>query len=577
MNSRRTVVALGFLLALLTFITLVRTGPSVGIPRDEAIYFEASRRHGAWLSQLAREPSRALEKKSRDEHFRFNREHPPLMKTLAGASARIFAEGPARWPGQEAHPYSNRPGPIPVMAESAAMRLPAALLAALAVCMLFVTGVRLSERLLSGAQRPLLSLSAGLLAAGGFILLPRVAFHASLHCFDLPIAVATLAVVLAYRRARSSLRWSLICGIGLGLAISIKHNALFVGPLLALHYYTSLWLQRRGGKQVELAQLFPPCLIVPALVAPLVFFASWPWLWNHPIDRLFAYFEFHAQHSYYNMEFLGANYNRPPMPVAYPWLMTWATVPTSILILALAGLWIADGESKQTPPPPAPLGESPLPRLRRALLEAGTPGYEGLLLAIFSLFPLLLISLPSIPIFGGTKHWITAYPFMALAASRAWVWLWSRVKGLPPWAALGPLLGLTLLLGPTAWATAHGHPHNLSQYAPLVGGARGAAQLGLNRGFWGYDALELMEAHGDATGRVFLHDLHPLAELQYRREGRWPKGWKSSSAERAKFGFLFHERHMLSEELRLWPGDRPNRPQDHVLLDDVPLTSWYGR
>ena len=27
--------------------------------------------------------------------------------------------------------------------------------------------------------------------------------------------------------------------------------------------------------------------------------------------------------------------------------------------------------------------------------------------------PMLMISLPSTPIFGGTKHWFTAYPFMA--------------------------------------------------------------------------------------------------------------------------------------------------------------------
>ena len=38
----------------------------------------------------------------------------------------------------------------------------------------------------------------------------------------------------------------------------------------------------------------------------------------------------------------------------------------------------------------------------------------GYLLAMNAFFPLVLIALPSTPIFGGTKHWTTGYPFFAL-------------------------------------------------------------------------------------------------------------------------------------------------------------------
>ena len=38
-----------------------------------------------------------------------------------------------------------------------------------------------------------------------------------------------------------------------------------------------------------------------------------------------------------------------------------------------------------------------------------------LLLGCF-LAPIVIIALPSTPIFGGTKHWFTAYPFMVLFA-----------------------------------------------------------------------------------------------------------------------------------------------------------------
>ncbi|MFY0537773.1 hypothetical protein [Nannocystis pusilla] len=121
----------------------------------------------------------------------------------------------------------------------------------------------------------------------------------------------------------------------------------------------------------------------------------------------------------------------------------------------------------------------------------GHPARDGLLWALFGLFPLALISLPTIPIFGGTKHWLTAYPFLALAAAFAYVTLWralaptGRARHLP--AALLPLL-----LVPALWSTLHGHPNNLSQYAPLAGGARGAADLGLLRGFWGSSVLPFL-------------------------------------------------------------------------------------
>jgi hypothetical protein len=493
------------------------------------------------------------------------------MKSAAGISARAFAEAPQPVDGREADAFAPEGGVFQVLPESAAMRLPAQLLAALGVWLLFAhASARATGR--RGATA-LSVVSAGLLAAGSFILLPRVAFHASLHCFDLPIAIAILAVVLAYLRGRQSLRWSVVTGLLLGLAISIKHNALFVGLLMAVHHYGSLIARRRSGTTVARAEWLPPVLVLPALIAPLVLWVSWPWLWSQPVDRLVEYFEFHARHSYYNMEFLGANYNRPPLPIAYPWVMTWATVPSALLLLGIGGLFVGEAS------PAASEDSAPTSTnwMRAGLAPSDAPTHEGALLALFVAFPLLLISLPSIPIFGGTKHWITAYPFLSLAIARAWSWSWESLEfGPEKLRATGPAWGLLLVLGPTAWATAHGHPHNLSQYAPMVGGARGAAQLGLNRGFWGYAAIPLLERQTQVEGRVYLHDMMSLAEYQYRREGSWPEGWRPADPSRADAGFIFHERHFLSDEIRLWRGDLPGAPSDQVLLDDVPLTSWYG-
>ncbi len=552
-------------LATLTLVVLVSSAPRIGYVRDEGIYFEASRHYGAWISEVLHDPAKVFDARSRDRAFRINHEHPALMKMAAGISARLLAR-----PSNVAHKASDKRVPadpgglIPVMDEGAAMRLPAQMLAGFGVFLLFLAGRRLGRGTL-----------AGLLAAGWFILLPRVVFNASLHTFDVPIAVATLMVVLAYRRSLESARWGLMLGPILGIAIAIKHNALFVGVLLALHYLACLILGRFRGNPIRRGQWIPLPLLSMATLAPITAIALWPWLWHDTFTRIAKYFAFHSEHSYYNMEFMAVNYNRPPLPWTYSAVMTWATVPTVLLVLSLFGLGIAvvndfcksapERDRAATLPGVEARWFRPLP--------ARWPHGEGILLLLFSSFPLVLIALPSVPIFGGTKHWLTAYPFLALAAAVAWSRLWSTRSLRGVWRG-APACALVWVLGPGCWSSLHGHPYNLSQYSPLVGGARGAASLGLNRGFWGHAVVGLMNQ--DFVGSIYLHDIHPLAVRQYQREGRWPQ-WKGASVKRSHAGLLFHELHTTSERTQLWQTLGTTAPDAIIALDDVPLTSLYRR
>ncbi|MDC0722265.1 ArnT family glycosyltransferase [Nannocystis bainbridge] len=419
---------------------------------------------------------------------------------------------------------------------------------------------------LSPETSALSPLIPAVLAALWFIGLPHVWFHAGLHCFDVPVAVLTLAVVLCYRRALASWRWSLLLGPLLGVAISVKHNALFIPVLLGVHYLACLALARRRPSR---GQLLPLPFLSMALLAPPTVLALWPWLWSDPLARLGEYLEFHRLHAYYNTEYFSINYNQPPLPWSYPFVLTWATVPTALLLLAAIGLVLAVRSDLSSRP------SADLCPARFTAPLRGHPARDGLLWALFGLFPLLLISLPTIPIFGGTKHWITAYPFLALAAAFAYVTLW-RSLALTGRARHLPAALLPLLLVPALWSTLHGHPYNLSQYAPLAGGARGAADLGLMRGFWGSAVLPLLDDLSERPGPLHLHDLHELARLQYEREGRWPPGTTSAPLTRARAALLFHERHMLSNEVDAWNHFQNSAPLDVITLDDVPLTSLYA-
>lgn len=559
MTRARGLVPAGLGLSVLTTIALAIGHLEVGYVRDEGIYFEASREYAAWVAELGRDPARAWQPAVRDQTFRVNHEHPALMKTLAGLSARALARPPA--PGT-AVGEDDRGGRWPLAPEGAAMRLPAQILAGLGVGMLFVVAARR------------FGIAAGVLAALGFMLLPHVWFHAGLHAFDVPVAVAVLAVVLVYRKALQHPAYGLALGPVLGVAIAIKHNALFVAPLLALHCWATLLRgPHRRGPWTRFVAL---PLWSMAILAPLVAALLWPWLWHHTIDRVREYFEFHRQHNWYNMEFLGVNYNQPPMPIAYPWVMTWATVPTVILVLAAIGLvW-----GLVWPPEARAAHARGTAHARRALPGSFTrpvPELDTLtdtsLWGLFALWPIVLISLPSTPIFGGTKHWITAYPFIALLAAQGFAWLWAHA-GIP-WRGLGPT-AVALVLVPSLLGTVAGHPYGLSQYAPLVGGPRGAAALGLNRGFWGHAVIPLLPTLAEHD-RVYLGDLHELAWRQYVREGRVPTGIATAAIPRSQAGLVFHELHMATYEIDLWHAYGRGEPARVLELHDVPLTSVYER
>ncbi|TPV92357.1 MAG: hypothetical protein B7733_26185 [Myxococcales bacterium FL481] len=544
-------------LGLLTTLLLALGHRQVGYVRDEGIYFEASRHYAAWVMDVVERPSRLADRKRRDRAFRVNHEHPALLKLAAGLSARLFATPPiAQALDDTDSVHASTPGVFPVMPEGAAMRLPAQLIAGLGVALLYWVG--------AARAGPV----AGLLAAGSFIALPRVWFHAGLHCFDVPVAVAGLGLVLTYRRALSSPRAAWWLGPVSGLAIATKHNALFAVALCAAHYYAALawrWWHHRGA--IDRQQLCPLPIVALTVVGPLVSLALWPWLWSAPWDRFADYLAFHRAHDYYNIAYLGANYNRPPLPVSYPFVMTWATVPTATLLLATAGLVVGILRDR------SPATTRPVKAKWARPFDDHAP-WLGRLTLVFAVFPLIVIAWPTIPIFGGTKHWLTAYPFLALACAEAWHWLRStaprRIRAWLPAVAAASLV-------PSLWATIHGHPHNLSQYAPLVGGARGAANDGHCRGFWGAANVPLLRALPREPGGVSLHDMHALSAEQAARDGVWPDGHRARPLSRADEALFFPELHMQSHELQIWQRLGTRRPSQVLTLDDVPLGVRYSR
>ncbi len=223
----------------------------------------------------------------------------------------------------------------------------------------------------------------------------------------LPIVPLWTATAYAYWKSQrqDGMGWPIATGVLFGLAIHTKHNAWLMPVALGAHAIATQVVARMFDTRDEAAarrQLVRAAraLGAMAIAGPLVFYAFWPWIWHDTVARLRDYAAFHLHHEYYNMEFFGETYFRPPMPRAYAPIMTLATVPVVTLALFAAGVVVR----------------------ARALVgkrEPFDPAQTSILWALGVFVNYAFWLRTSTPIFGGTKHWMTAYPFSALFAGSA--------------------------------------------------------------------------------------------------------------------------------------------------------------
>jgi hypothetical protein len=192
----------------------------------------------------------------------------------------------------------------------------------------------------------------------------------------------------------------------------------------------------------------------------------------------------------------------------------------------------------------------------------------------------------STPIFGGTKHWMTAYPFLALFAGVGAAAIVERLRVALPAAAavlgrgLAPVLA-ALVLMPGALISLRAHPWGLTSYVPLLGGAPGAATLGLNRTFWGYttaSAAPWLDASAPREARVYPHDTLGASWDQMLRDGTLRRDLRrTGTVADADVALQHHEMHMQGQEYQAWVALGTTRPALILGPDGVPVLLAYRR
>jgi len=628
---------------------------NVGFPRDEGFYFRFSAIYQSWFSDIWNDEEGALEQERIDEIWKNNREHPPLAKVLFGVSwanltekrrpvqrversrkkgtedwvhvtglrrgegfkdgenivllkprrpedagkpslDRVFAraridavrKGRVRarivdgelsyktfrdvcggryghkdaWSGCEAVVESD----LGKMEETTGFRLPTVIWFSLLLATLYLFGV--------ATMGPW----AALFAALSLLLVPRHFYHGHLATFDVPVMTMIFWLVVSFWLSLRSKGWAVVCGALFGMALLTKLNAFFIPVVLGGWWLSHGRLKKTPEHPWKLGPFhfpsFPLAFITMPVIGLPLFVALWPRLWFDGWDRFLEYVQFHMHHDHYMQNYFGEILSYPPFPLSFPFGMTLFTFPTVVLLLGLTGGFLL-----------LRIG------MKRGLQERQVFSL-GEWLGIHCLFPIVLIALPSTPVFGGVKHWMTGMPFLCLMAGFGFQALRQGLLQHEGRGRFGQMVTaglLVLCLAPGAMATMRIHPEGTAYYNSLIGGLPGAADASMQRQFWGgqtRQGLTYLNEHVPRGGKVYFHKSPRGCWDLYRKEGLLRADIQhvadlhnfnkiEEDIRKTTHAVYHHQKSHDDYELAIWRAYGTEIPVFQMASDGVPLLSIY--
>jgi 4-amino-4-deoxy-L-arabinose transferase-like glycosyltransferase len=353
-----------------------------------------------------------------------SRQHPPLGRWMIGWTHWLLDASPRD----------------PDALDFQAARIAPA--TAFAITVMLVTRVALRRR------GPIAGATAGVALA----LMPRVFAHAHFAALDTMMSWTYLMGVLSagwmMQGPRPMLRAPL-AGLLLGCALLTKLHGFFLFPLVGAW---CLILYGRHG-------LLP--LVVWTLTGLATLFAGWQWLWldlldllgagsvselapaspSHTLHRFWSFLYSGMDRDAIYVSYFGRVLADREIPWHYPWVLFAVTVPIGLHALGLCGV-------------------------ARQLRRGWSDPLGWLLLAAVA-FPLVVFSVPGVPVYDGVRLLLMAFPAWSIFVGRGAASCvdWLRSRNLPKWCALA-LLGA--FLAAQGYGVLHYHPFQLSYYSVLT-------------------------------------------------------------------------------------------------------------
>ena len=610
------------------FVWIASTWEGMGYTKDEGYYFNAAKDNFGWyksvvLNTIEGHPLESFSDRSISRYWRNNHEHPPFCKVIQGLNHHIWH----KW--------------MPLMNYGNSHRMATWCFSALLLVLLFLLGTEMlgvpygifavvllftlprvffhthintfdipviamwfatAYAFRRGMESPRASWIAGLLLGVGLVtknnayFLPALFFLLYFYSnYRKDFFRGVLAIPSGLRHL-GWLCWTiglllLAAPIAVGLmafewlALTILLDLLLINLIIAFHY-----LRPKPKIPPYLAPIFPA-----AFTAPLVFIALWPWIWDDTWGRLAKYFNRHlhppAWETYYLHDIV---VNPPPFPWHYPFVMSWYTVPALVIFIFLIGVflllrtgrmagWLSrvPGFSYLLPAEASEEADTEQPsRWSWGNGKIVDGKWDAFFLLMNIAVPYLIIANPKTPIYGGTKHFMTAMPFVALTCALTLKWMVNEVS--PMISLHGPkkwLLGLPLacmIIAPGLIGIAHTHPYTLSYYNELMGGSIAAPEVGMQRTFWAQSSTGVLEHLNKVlprNGSVYFNNTPWTSYDAYKRDGLLRKDIRQSRNERsADYAVMNHWKYYTNgiyKVRRLYGADSAEAWSE---IDGMPLT-----
>ncbi|HET9956525.1 MAG TPA: glycosyltransferase family 39 protein [Polyangiaceae bacterium] len=513
------------------------TVPAVGYSASEVGYLQSTEAVGDWLGLLIAAPEQALHREMIEKAWASSETCFSAFKLLAAASRQLLSNVPWASPGF-------------------AYRLPPMVWGAFGVA------------LIHGWASRVLNRAAGLVAALTFALIPVAFSQAHVAGSPLSIAVTGLLCCYCYVRSleRSGLGWVLATWGAFVLLLQVQPTGWLLVVAFVAHFLLlqgrTFWNQlRRRRLLVPRAWLYVAVFSWPGLLA------SWPRLWFEPWQRLQSY--------------LDSGVGAAP---GNPWVITAGTVPGISLVLFLTGTVGSLLTLLHT------WEHSEAPESSSSILSSASSSELLWLFAAIASYAMVELNprgAGSGPDAGGVNVWIGAYPYFALLAARGFDGVCrsfaenSSAEVVPPLIQrLGRLaVGVSVLAGPLVMCV-HSYPFGQAFYTPVVGGAPGAANLGLHR-TGSSESLALLSTyfneHASAGQTIYLpRDIAAFERL--REDGRVREDLQPTSAiGGSEYAPYTWAPKTSAAEYRIWFDYGTTTPAEVVAHDGVPIVWVYER
>jgi len=285
----------------------------------------------------------------------------------------------------------------------------------------------------------------------------------------LVLLLVMIMPVLRMTRPPGMLKATLLAGVALGLATSIR----VVGPYAGILVSALVVYRGRRGSLVS--------LVIYWLTAGLVAYMTWPYLWGAPFEKFWESFQVMRDFAWeFPVLFRGVLYKGSSLPRYYLPFIFGVQLTVSAIMLAALGLLVAIRQGLRNP----------------------SSSVEKLMVSAWILVPLTIAVITAPAFYDNGRQYLFILPPIFLFAALGVGALLTRIR---TGAVRAGVLGLILV--PGILGIIRLHPYEYVYYNSLVGGVRGAfRQYELDYWTTSYqEALEILNELGAADSSVYIH------------------------------------------------------------------------